>query len=108
MPDVDLDFNPFPLTPVVMTQDQKAQLFDQSQQGDQEALQILARSYSDMIEKIILQLQDKNIPEKYTFTYLFDDCMENLKDLILRFSGFQDFDDKVAWVIRQNILQKFA
>lgn len=81
----DLDYNPFPSTLTVITGDRKAQLFYQSQQGDQQALQTLVNSYSDLIEAIILQLQNKNMPEKHSFTYLFDDCLQVLKSVIIRF-----------------------
>lgn len=106
--DDDLDFNPFPTTSTVITEQQKAQLFYQSRQGDQQALETLAKSYSDVIEAIILQLQQKNIPEKHTFTYLFDDCLQVLKSSIIRYKRFEDFDKKFDWIIRQYILQKLA
>jgi DNA-directed RNA polymerase specialized sigma subunit len=104
MDSFELDFNPFPFDEIKYNSNlDTALLFNAAQKGDQLAMDKLIIENSKYIEKIIFQLQHYNIPEKLTFTELYDIGVKTLNDLI-KDNNQDSFDRFRFFVIRQKML----
>lgn len=98
-----MDLNPFNKKEETNYSDETLKkLHQQSQDGNAEARSLLLASGTKLVEFIILELQPLNIPEKYTFTALYQIGMTELAKIIDN-ESFDQYKRFGVWCIRQRI-----
>ena len=78
------------------------ELYQQLKAGNAKARSLIMAPGSKFVEAIILELQHFNIPEKYTFTALYQIGMAELAKIIDN-DSFDQYRRFVVWCIRQRI-----
>lgn len=103
MTEIQMDINPFNREEDAhYSEEQLKELYQQSQAGNAEARSLLLVSASKFVEAIILELQHLNIPEKYTFTALYQIGITELTRRIDN-ESFDHYRRFAVWCIRQKL-----